>query len=166
MANGSFFAAGSGAAGVRAITAGADTTVLRYGDTYAGFFVPRTVFTAESCVGVGVGGLILATIRAGVGILLGLARGERTCCGTGGSPVEEAIVGSFCSKDFLRGVVSWMVYVTGSSSTSGSSGERTRSRDIGAGDCRVSGEKATGVAMMVARAGGVRGLSGSIVGPW
>lgn len=46
VANGSFFVAGTGAAGVRAMTAGADTTVLRYGDTYAGFFVPRTVFTA------------------------------------------------------------------------------------------------------------------------
>lgn len=106
----------------------------------------------------------MATTRAGVGILLGLARGVRTC--TGGSPVEEAIVGSFCSKDFLRGVVvvvSWIVYVAGSSSTSG---ERTRSSDIGAGDCRVSGEKATGVAMIVARAGGVRGLSGSTVGSW
>lgn len=77
--------------------------------------------------------------------------------------VPEVIVGSFCSKDFRR--VSWTVYVTGSSSsTSGSgsgsgSGERTRSRDIGAGDCRVSGENATGVAIIVARTG-VRGLGG------
>lgn len=121
---------GAACTGVLAMTAGADTTVFRYGDTYAGFFVPRTVFTAGS--GVGAGGLILLTIRAGVGILLGLASGDRTGTVGGSAAPAAEIVGSFCSKDLRRGVVdSWIVYVTGSSS---SSGERTRSRDIGAGD--------------------------------
>lgn len=56
------------------MTAGAETTDFRYGDTYGGFFVPRTVLTT-SRAGAGVVLILLATVFMGVGTLLGLERG-------------------------------------------------------------------------------------------
>lgn len=79
---GSFLVA-AGAAGVLAITAGAETTDFRYGDTYAGFLVPRTAFATSGTAG---DGLILGAILVGVGTLLGLECGVRFC-GAGGGRV-------------------------------------------------------------------------------
>lgn len=70
----SFFAA---PAGVLVMRAGADTTVFRYGETYAGFLAPRTALT-----GCGTG---LATDLVAVGILLGLAAGDLFFVGDAGS---------------------------------------------------------------------------------
>lgn len=98
------FLTAPGAAGVRVMTAGADTTDFRYGDTYGGFFVPRTALTGSAAAGVAGlrAGLILPVL---IGTLLGLERGVLgwvggravTICGS-----CAEMLGIFCSRDFLR----------------------------------------------------------------